>query len=76
MNKKIENKIVKWYGSSFETKVWLAKHWYRYITYGCPKCYIENCGCNSKGINDPKGFAELAEYCYNDKEYGKHWRNK
>ena len=77
MNKRIENKIAKWYGSSFGTKVWLAKHWYRYITYGCPMHYhpTGNCGCDSS-INEPKGFAELAEYCYNDNEYGKQWSNK
>ena len=82
MNKRLENKINRKYPSKDEdgrvgNMVWLAKHWYRYITYGCPDCYhpTGNCGCNSS-INEPKGFAELAEYCYNDNEYGKQWRNK
>ena len=59
--KKLENKINRWYGSSKATRNWLAKHWYRYINYGCPQHYIE-CYCTS--IDSPKGFAEMAEYCY------------
>jgi hypothetical protein len=60
---KLENKITRWYGSTKATRMWIAKHWYRYITYGCPRHYIE-CSCGN--INDPKGFAEMAEYCYNE----------
>ena len=75
MNKRLENKINRWYDTSVGTRVWLAKHWYRYITYGCPDCYhpIGNCGCNSS-INEPKGFAEMAEYTYDN--YGEHWKNQ
>jgi len=52
--------------------LWLAKHWYRWITFGCTQCYIENCGCgpNNGNINEPKGFAELAEYAYDN--YGEY----
>ena len=79
MNKRLENKINRWYPCKDEdgrvgNMVWLAKHWYRYITYGCPMCYhpTGNCGCNSS-INEPKGFAEIAEYAYDN--YGEHWKN-
>ena len=80
MNKRLENKINRWYPCKDEdgrvgNMVWLAKHWYRYITYGCPDCYhpTGNCGCNSS-INEPKGFAEIAEYAYDN--YGEHWKNR
>ena len=80
MNKRLENKINRWYPCKDEdgrvgNMVWLAKHWYRYITYGCPDCYhpTGNCGCNSS-INEPKGFAEMAEYTYDN--YGEHWKNQ
>ena len=75
MNKRLENKIHRWYDTSVGTRVWLAKHWYRYITYGCPDCYhpTGNCGCNSS-INEPKGFAEMSEYAYDN--YGEHWKNQ
>ena len=71
MNKRLENKINRWYGkdNSIGTRVWLAKHWYRWITYGCSQCYIENCGCDrieNGNINNPKGFAEIAEYAYDN----------
>jgi len=68
MIKRLENKINRWYGTSIRTRVWLAKHWYRWITFGCTQHYIENCGCgpNNGKIDDPKGFAEIAEYAYNN----------
>ena len=81
VNKRLENKITRWYGQPEDTpesriavRVWLAKHWYRWITYGCTQCYIENCGCgpNRGNINEPKGFAEIAEYAYNN--YGEAFR--
>ena len=79
MNKRLENKINRWYPCKDEdgrvgNMVWLAKHWYRYITYGCPMHYhpTGNCGCNSS-INEPKGFAEIAKYAYDN--YGEHWKN-
>ena len=66
MNKKLERKITRWYGSCKNTRIWIAKHWHRYIKYGCSMCWREGCDCNheSKNINNPKGFAVLAEYCY------------
>ena len=66
MDKRLERKISKWYGAGERTRYWLAKHWHRFITYGCPMCWREDCGCNSssRNINNPKGFAELSEYCY------------
>ena len=80
MNKRLENKINRLYPCKDEdgrvgNMVWLAKHWYRYITYGCPDCYhpTGNCGCNSS-INEPKGFAEIAEYAYDN--YGEPWKNQ
>ena len=78
MNKELENKINKWYDKNvkvpLETRVWLAKHWHRWITYGCPMCWIENCHCSvkNKDINYPKGFAEIAKYAYDN--YGDHWK--
>jgi hypothetical protein len=65
-SKKLERKITRWYGSSVSTRHWLAKHWHRFINFGCPMCWRSGCDCNdsSRNINDPKGFAELAEYCY------------
>jgi hypothetical protein len=81
MNKKLENKINRWYPCKDEdgrvgNMVWLAKHWHRWITYGCPMCWIENCGCPTKrkDINSPKGFAKIAEYAYDN--YGEHWKNR
>ena len=59
--KKLENKINRWYGSSKVTRHWLAKHWYRWITFGCSQCYIP---CNCSSIYEPKGFAEMAKYGY------------
>ena len=80
MNKRLENRINRKYPSKDEdgrvgTRVWLAKHWYRYITYGCPDCYhpTGNCGCNSS-INEPKGLAAMSKYCYDN--YGEHWKNQ
>jgi hypothetical protein len=68
MNKRLENKITRWYDKSVGTRVQLAKHWYRWITYGCTQCYVENCGCgpNNGNINEPKGFGEIAEYAYDN----------
>tara|TARA_X000000950_G_scaffold8337_1_gene9162 strand:- start:79 stop:282 length:204 start_codon:yes stop_codon:yes gene_type:complete len=55
MNKRLENKITRWYGSSHATRLWIARHWYRWIE-----------GTNEfSDINSPKGFAEISEYCYN-----------
>jgi|TARA_R110000764_G_C10837413_1_gene363631 hypothetical protein len=69
----LENKINRWYPCKDEdgrvgNMVWLAKHWYRWITYGCPQCYVENCGCspNNSNIHEPKGFAEIAKYAYDN----------
>ena len=75
MNKRLENKITRWYGKDIRTRVWLGKHWYRWITYGCTQCYIENCGhdlIKNGNINNPKGFAEIAEYAYDN--YGDVYR--
>jgi len=81
MNKQLENKINRKYPSKDEdgrvgNMVWLAKHWHRWITYGCPMCWNETCSCSakSKDINSPKGFAEMAEYAYDN--YGEHWKNQ
>ena len=80
MNKRLENRINLWYDQEAEciigTRVWLAKHWHRWITYGCKMCWIENCGCPTKreDINSPRGFAKMAEYCYDN--YGEHWKNQ
>ena len=69
----LENKINRWYPCKDEdgrvgNMVWLAKHWDRWITYGCPQCYVENCGCspNNSNIHEPKGFAEIAKYAYDN----------
>mgnify|MGYP007032445864 CR=1 FL=1 len=72
MDKRLENKITRWYGKGVGTRVWLAKHWYRWITFGCTQCYIVNCGCgpNNGNINEPKGFAEISEYAYDN--YGEY----
>ena len=72
MNKKIEVKIDEWYPSvsndgKDKTRWWLAKHYHRWITYGCPMCWIENCGCppsRKNGIDIPKGFEKMSKYCY------------
>ena len=58
MNKRLENKITKWYGDGVSTSVWLAKHWHRWITYGCSMCWIDTCDCSAqnRSINSPKGF--------------------
>ena len=68
MNKRLENKINRLHGKGIGTRVWLAKHWYRWITYGCTNCRRENCGHSSGHgyINNPKGFAEIAEYAYDN----------
>ena len=68
MNKRFENKITKWYGESVATRVWLAKHWHRWITYGCSMCWIDTCDCSAqtRSINSPRAFAEMAEYAYNN----------
>ena len=63
----MESKINKWYGTGEETRHWLAKHWYRWITFGCSQHYIP-CSCTS--INEPNGFAEMAEYCYETYDHG------
>ena len=55
MNKRLENKITCWYGSGLAARLWIARHWYRWIE-----------GTNEfSDINSPKGFAEMSEYCYN-----------
>jgi len=74
MNERLENKINRWYGKSVETRVWLAKHWYRWITFGCTQCYIENCSCgpNNGNINEPKGFDEISKYAYDN--YGDRYK--
>jgi len=74
MNKRLENKITRWYGESVDTRVWLAKHWHRWITYGCSMCWIDTCDCSTqtRSINSPRGFAEIAEYAYNN--YGEAFR--
>ena len=74
MNKRLENKITKWYGDGVSTRVWLAKHWHRWITHGCSMCWIDTCDCSAqnRSINSPKGFAEIAEYAYNN--YGEAFR--
>mgnify|MGYP001182350941 CR=1 FL=1 len=89
MNKRLENKINRKYPSKDEdgrvgNMVWLAKHWHRWITYGCSMCSEECKGHQnsvrltySKGysdINSPKGFAEMAEYAYDN--YGEPWKNQ
>ena len=76
MNKRLENKINLLHGESLGTRMWLAKHWHRWITYGCPMCWIENCHCSvkNKDINSPKGFAKIAKYAYDN--YGDHWKKE
>ena len=66
MNKRLENKITKWYGNSIGIRVWIAKHWHRWITYGCSMCWTDKCDCSAKmkSINSPKGFGEIAKYSY------------
>ena len=83
MSKRLENKITRWYGKGTPTRVWLAIHWHRYITYGCSMCWHECKGHQnsvrstySKGygdINSPKGFAEIAEYAYDN--YGESFKS-
>ncbi len=64
--KRLENKITRWYGSALATRMWIARHWYRYINHGCPQHYIE---CYCTPIDSPKGFAEMSKYCYD-----KYWK--
>ena len=66
LDKRLERKISKWYGSGELIRLWLAKHWHRFISYGCPMCYNDRCDCPNtrRDINNPKGFAEMSEYCY------------
>jgi hypothetical protein len=68
MNKRLENKITRWYSKRLSTRFWAAKHWHRWVTYGCAMCWTEHCdhSAKEKSINSPKGFAELAEYCYDN----------
>ena len=82
MNKRIENKIDRWYGRPKDrnnayikkvTRIWIAKHYHRWITYGCPMCWIDFCDCGSV-LDSPKGFAEMAEYCYDN--YGEVWKTR
>ena len=63
MNKRLENKITRWYGSSRATRFWIAKYWWKFINgrFG-PAAELE---CDRFPIDEPKGFAEMAEYCYN-----------
>lgn len=71
--KRLENKINKWYGKDAPEgiRVWIAKHYHRWITFGCSQCWIENCNCphDAKYIDHPKGFTELGAYCYYDLGY-------
>ena len=68
INKRLENKITKWYGDGVSTRIWLAKHWHRWITYGCSMCWIDTCDCSAqnRSINSPKGFGKIAEYAYDN----------
>jgi hypothetical protein len=68
MNKRLENKISRWYDKSVGTRVWLAKHWHRWITYGCSMCWTDKCSHSFevKNIDSPKGYGEMAEYCYDN----------
>ena len=61
MNKRLENKIDQWYGKSIQTRWWLAKRWYKFITYGCDLCWRENCG---HAYKTDKHYEEMAEYAY------------
>ena len=72
MNKRIENKINRWYGKGPRTRIWIAKHYHRWITHGCPMCWIDDCNCGSV-LDSPKGFGEMAEYCY--EIYGDVWKS-
>ena len=64
-NKRIENKITRWYGSSISIREWCAKHYYIFIT---------NPESLRFPLNEPKGFAEIAKYCY-DQNHGKYKQN-
>ena len=70
-NRRFENKINRWYGKCEDTRIWIAKHYHRWITFGCSQCWIENCGCPAGrgNIDNPKGFKELGSYCYHDLDY-------
>lgn len=76
-NKRLEAKITRWYGNAETTRVWIAKHYYRFITSGCTQNYVP-CHITEppSNINEPKGFQELAEYCFNHEVYGRHYRAK
>ena len=52
-NKRLERKITRWYGSGIGVREWVARHWEKFLI-----------GENMFPINEPKGFAEIAEYCY------------
>ena len=72
MNKRIENKINRWYGKGRGNRIWIAKHYHRWITYGCPECWNDNCS-HEIVLDSPKGFGEMAEYCY--EIYGDVWKS-
>ena len=76
MNKRLENKINRWYDKNLGTRVWLAKHWHRWITYGCSMCWTDKCSHSFevKNIDSPKGYGEMAEYAYDN--YGEHWKTQ
>ena len=57
-NYRLERKLTRIYGSSIRTRLWAAKHWWKFLN-----------GWNRFPINEPKGFAEMAEYCYH-----RYWR--
>ena len=52
-NYRLERKLTRWYGSSIRARLWAAKHWWKFLV-----------GENMFPINEPKGFAEMSEYCY------------
>ena len=81
MNKRLENKIRRYAigdetPNKLATKVWMAKHWHKWITYGCSKCWTDKCSHSFevKNIDSPKGYGEMAEYAYDN--YGEHWKTQ
>ena len=72
-NKRIENKISRWYGPTISVREWIAKHYHRFITYGNDQAWISNQTPNNN-FDEPKGFAEMSKYCY-DQNYGEYKQN-
>ena len=64
-NKRIENKINRYYSSTIAVREWYAKHYHKFITD--PKSLRFE-------LDDPKGFAEISKYCY-DQNYGEYKQN-